>query len=327
LIEDYNGPILFEKQAAAEFFAQTLAPHLVVSQESAFERRNKKSEADLLGKRILPKFINIVDNPLVDSFKGKPLKCGYTVDDEGVKARTVSLIEHGMLKDLCSGRTPSKGIQASNGHFRSGKAKISQLFITSETAKTQEELRNQLIQMGKDLGLSHVMIARKIVNSAAMSFDLSDAFSNFLPIMGQGRREIEMTAPTLLYKVSVNDGTEELVRGARFSGLTRRTWRDIESTGNDDDVYVTTNGFSSVDNMYNVITPSVLVSEVDILRASQETDIPIVLERPDLAHQAAAAQKSTEARDSKPTKLNRINKTNKTNKKKSSKTKGKNKKP
>lgn len=283
LIEEYNGPILFEKQAAAEFFAQTLAPHLVVSQESAFERRNKKSEADMLGKRILPKFINIVDNPLVDNFHGKPLKCNYVVDDEGVKAKTISLVEHGTLKTLCSGRTPSKGIRESNGHFREGKAKTSQLFITSDESKSPEELRKQLIQIGKDTGLSHVMIARKIVNPAVMGMDIESSLSAIFSFMGSSRRDIDIAPPTLLYRVSVADGSEELVRGARFSGLTRRTWRDIESTANDDDVYITTHGFSSISNLHNIVTPSILLSEVDIVRASQETDIPIVLERPDLA--------------------------------------------
>ncbi|HIA54543.1 MAG TPA: hypothetical protein EYN91_21075 [Candidatus Melainabacteria bacterium] len=289
LIEEYSGPILFEKQAAAEFFSQTVAPHLVMSSESAFERRNRRTESDLLGKRILPKFINISDNPLLDSFNGRPLKGGYIIDDEGVKAKPVSLVEHGTLKTLCSGRTPSRGIQESNGHFRDGKAKVSQLFITSDTSKTPEELRNQLIQLGKDAGLSHVMIARKIVNPSAASFDIETVNS----ILSSGRKEIDLTAPTLLYKVSVADGTETLVRGARFSGLTRRTWRDIDSVANDDDVYVTSNGFSTVGNTFNIVTPSILVSEVDILRNSHETDLPIVLIRPDLASPPVAIQKGS----------------------------------
>lgn len=303
LIEEYNGPILFEKQAAAEFFAQTLAPHLVVSQESAFERRNKKSEADLLGKRILPKFISIVDNPLADSFKGKPLKCSYIVDDEGVKAKTVSLVENGTLKTLCSGRTPSKGVRESNGHFREGKAKTSQLFITSEESKSPEDLRKQLVQMGKDTGLSHVMIARKIVNPAVMGMDIESSLSAIFSFMGSSRRDIDLAPPTLLYRVSVADGSEELVRGARFSGLTRRTWRDIESAANDDDVYITTHGFSSISNLHNIVTPSILLSEVDIVRASQETDIPIVLERPDLATKAPETEKSAAKKKAKKSKL------------------------
>ncbi len=284
LMEDYNGPILFEKQAAAEFFSQSLAPHLVIPRESAFERRNKRSEADLLGKRILPKFINITDNPSIESYKGRPLKGGYLVDDEGVRAKTISLVEHGMLKTLCSGRTPTRGIQESNGHFRDGRAKVSQLFVSSDTSKTPEELRSQLIQMGKDAGLSHVMIARKIINPTGISLDIETAISSY----SQGKKEIELASPTLLYKVSVKDGSEELVRGARFSGLTRRTWKDIDSVANDEDVYVTSNGYSAVGSTYNIVCPSILISEVDIVRSSHETDIPIVLERPDVIEQPAS---------------------------------------
>ncbi len=298
MVEDYNGPILFEKQAAAEFFSQTVAPHLVIAKETAFERRNKRSEADLLGKRILPKFINITDNPLAGSYRGKPLKGGYVVDDEGVRAKTVSLVEHGTLKSLCSGRTPTRGIQESNGHFRDGRAKVSQLFITSDSTKTPQELRDQLIQLGKESGLSHVMVARKIVNPSNMSFDIESAVNS---ILSQGRKEIELSTPTLLYKVSVKDGSEELVRGARFSGMTRRTWKDIESVANDDDAYVTSNGFSTVGNTYNIVCPSILISEVDIVRNSHETDIPIVLERPDVNAQPSAIQ-SNSANARKPSK-------------------------
>ncbi len=295
MMEDYNGPILFEKQAAAEFFAQIVAPQLVISQESAFERRNKRTEADLLGKKILPKFINITDNPSIDSFKGKPLKGGYVVDDEGVRAKAISLVEHGTLKTLCSGRTPTRGIQESNGHYRDGRAKVSQLFITADTSKTQEELRKQLIEIGKESGLSHVMIARKLVKPSGMGFDIESAVSN---IFGQGKKEIELASPTLLYKVSVQDGKEELVRGARFSGITRRTLKDIESAANDDDVYVTSSGLNTVTNTYNIVCPSILISEVDIVRNSHETDIPIVLERPDLVAQPAASKKNTKSEKS-----------------------------
>jgi len=289
MMEDYNGPILFEKQAAAEFFAQTVAPQLVISQESAFERRNKRTEADLLGKRILPKFINISDNPLIESFRGKPLKGSYFVDDEGVRAKAVALVEHGTLKTLCSGRTPTRGIQESNGHYRDGRAKVSQLFITSDISKTPQELREQLIEIGKETGLSHVMIARKIVNPNGMVVDFESSINN---IFSPGRKEIELASPTLLYKVSVQDGKEELVRGARFSGFTRRTWKDIESVANDDDVYVTSSGLNTAANIYNIVCPSVLVSEVDIVRNSHETDLPIVLERPDTVAQPSAIKKN-----------------------------------
>jgi hypothetical protein len=109
----------------------------------------------------------------------------------------------------------------------------------------------------------------------------------------------------LLYKVSVQDGKEELVRGARFSGFTRRTWKDIESVANDDDVYVTSSGFNAATSTYNVVCPSILLSEVDIVRNSHETDIPIVLERPDLVAQPTAIKKSAEPAKSQKQKKNK----------------------
>lgn len=272
-IEDYRGPILFEKQAAAELFVQALAPRLTnkATAINAFGSRFETTN-DKIGRRILPTFLSVVDDPLAREYKGKQLKGGYLVDDEGVKAQKVTLVENGYLKTFCSGRTPSREVKASNGHWIAGGASTSQLFINSSKTESLAKLKEQLIALGKEEALDHVYIVRHI--STGVLGSITPGRNSFF--FGNGN-EIHITAPTLLYKVSVKDGKEELVRGANFTRLSHRLFRDIQVVGDDSDAYAVTfpNSYGGTGN--SIVTPSVLISEVDLERESHENDMPMLL--------------------------------------------------
>lgn len=272
-IEDYRGPILFEKQAAAELFVQALAPRLtnkatpINAIGSRFDTTNDK-----IGRRILPTFLSIVDDPLAREYKGKQLKGGYLVDDEGVKAQKVTLVDNGYLRTFCSGRTPSREVKESNGHWIGGHASTSQLFINSSKTESLAKLKEQLIALGKDEALEHVYIVRHI--STAVLGSIVPGRNAFF--FGDGN-DVHITAPTLLYKVSVKDGREELVRGGNFTRLSHRLFRDIQAVGDDSEAYTVSfpNSYGGTGN--SIITPSVLISEVDLERESHENDMPMLL--------------------------------------------------
>jgi hypothetical protein len=272
-IEDYRGPILFEKQAAAELFAQALAPRLtnkaasISSISSRFEAANDK-----IGRRILPQFLSVYDDPLAREYKGQQLKGGYVVDDEGVKAQKVMLVENGYLKTFCSGRTPSRDVKESNGHWIDGAAATSQLFITSTKTETLPKLKEQLIALGKEEGLEYVLIVRHI--SSGVLSSITPGRASFY--IGDGN-DVHITAPTLLYKVNVKTGKEELIRGANFTRLSHRLFRDIQAVGDDSEAFAVRfpNNYGTTGN--SVVTPSVLISEVDMERESHENDMPMIL--------------------------------------------------
>jgi Predicted Zn-dependent proteases and their inactivated homologs len=276
MMEEYRGPILFEKQASAEFFAQTLAPQLVVVKEPFGESAFKAPVIAKLGRRILPKSVTIVDDPLVEDFDGKPLMGGYVVDDEGVKARKVTLVEGGILKTLCSSRTPSRKIKESNGHLRSGVVTPSRLFVTSSDTVTPEAMKEKLLQMGKDEGLDYVLIARNI--ESGYLGNMSHRSTGYGEILvGRDRGELRLMSPTQLFKVSVKDGKETLVRGAKFERLTHRLWRDIVAFGDDTAPYPVVYPLRGNTLVSSLVAPSVLVSEIDIERESHESDTPMLL--------------------------------------------------
>lgn len=268
LEEDYRGPVLFEKQAAAQFFGQTLSPYLLNTSESLVRSSLGYSHSsESIGRRILPGSVSVIDNPLVHDFNGNPLKGSYLIDDEGVRAQKVTLIENGILKTLCSGRTPGKDVKESNGHWRDGAVFVSQLFVTSSEGLPSNAMYDRLMQIGKDEGLKYVMVVRRISKNCAKW-------------NGHQSEELELTPPNLVYEVSIVDGKEKLIRGARFAHLTPRVWRDVIAVGNDSDAYIVNTPDFGQSLGLSLVTPSVLVSEVDIQRKSNETDTPMILKNP-----------------------------------------------
>ncbi len=271
-LEEYSGPVLFEGPAAAEVFAYALAPKLVNPIPVLGMSAVKPGFADKLGRKVLAPFLSVVDDPLATEYKGKPLKGGYTIDEQGVPAQKLNLIENGVLKTLCSGRIPSKHIKESNGHWRSGAACPSRLIISSTKKLTPAQLKEKLIEMGKENGLKHVLIVRRM--GSAMSGRM---FLNPLQLLGG---DTSLPAPTVVYKVSVEDGKEELVRNITFAATTQRFWRDIEATGDDDQAYPVLIPVGHNNTTTSLITPSFIAQELETRPHGHESEKAMFLKKP-----------------------------------------------
>lgn len=274
-IEDYHGPILFEKQAAAELFGQTLAPKLVNNGNEERSTQLFKDYGNWIGRRIMPKSVTVTDDPTATEYNGVPLKGSYLVDDEGVQAKKVTLVEKGILRGLCSGRECSRYSKASNGHFRDGHVLPSTLFITSNQVESLDGLRRRLIDIGRDEELDYVIIVRRIQPIFTGRLDTLDT-----EFASHFAEELSLSAPTELIKVDVKDGHEELIRGARFAHVSSRIWRDIVGVGDDPQVHAVHYPIGGNSTLSNLITPSVLVSEIDLERATHETSTPLRTQNP-----------------------------------------------
>jgi predicted Zn-dependent protease len=109
--ESYSGPVLFEGLAAAQLFKAVLGSSLSGTPPpslipAAF--RDASELEDKLGKLVLPSAFSVVDDPSLTTLDGKPVIGGYAVDDEGVVARKVELIDKGVLRELLMSRTPRR---------------------------------------------------------------------------------------------------------------------------------------------------------------------------------------------------------------------------
>ncbi|MCC6394821.1 MAG: hypothetical protein IT167_29785 [Bryobacterales bacterium] len=230
VLESYSGPVLFEGAAGAQLFAE-----LLVRNFSYFRRPVTDPDRPLnlpsgelegrLGSRILPDWIDILDDPTQKEWRGIPLQGSYLVDMEGVVPKPVQMVEKGVLKAYYTTRQPIEGFPASNGHARlpgflgNNTALAGNVFVKAGQTSSTAQLRERILEMGKQRHKPFVILVRK------MDFPSSAGFEE-LRRLGGGRQGQTISIPLLVYKL-FPDGKEELVRGVRFRGLDTRGLKDI----------------------------------------------------------------------------------------------------
>lgn len=248
--EDYTGPVLFEARAAAPVLAQVFGPAMNGSRpplafqpvvEQMLSGLGGKSDwVGRLGSRVLPTTVSLVDDPGAKEFHGTPLLGAYSVDDEGVRARKVTVVDKGTLKELLMSRRPGPDAEDSNGHGRSGflgdaKPTMSNLFFQASDTMSPADLKKKFLDACRADKQEYCIIVREMDNPA-LSFLHQEDFSELLASFGGGAGTGDRL-PLVVYKVYPQDGREEMVRGARVIGLNTRAMRNIAGIGNDDFVY------------------------------------------------------------------------------------------
>jgi TldD protein len=291
LVSDYTGPVLFDARAASSTLAQILEPSLSgarpplsMTQEydEFLQRFGGRSEwTGRVGTRVLPTSVSLVDDPTLGQFQGQPLLGEYDVDDEGVKAQRVTIVENGILKNLLMSRRPGPDFSNSNGHARSAllidaRPLSSNLMFQASDALKAADMHKKFIDACKDDGHEWCLEVKEMANPALSSIRQED-FSEFVGEMAGGIASGERM-PLLLNRVYVADGHEEPVRGGIMEGLTLRSLRSILAIGDDPVVYTymqnPTDGlsgtalgaFGSADQGIpsTVIAPSILLDDVEI---------------------------------------------------------------
>jgi len=273
----YLGPVLLEDQAAAEFFNQLLARNvsfprpLWIEEEGVKEEFHSGELAGRLGLRVVSPMLDVVDDPLQESFEGTPLLGRYAVDDEGIPARKVVLIEKGILNDLLMSRSPVKERRGSNGHgrgalFEMPSARVGSLIVRAGRGLPYQELRRELLRRAAEFGQPYGVIIRRLGGEEDQE------------------KDDLLAAPVLVYKVDVKTGREELVRNAQFDGVTLRSLRDVVAASDKSFVY---NYYqlgpvrrSRGQTQASIVTPSVLLSEMELRKTEKKPEKPPHLRHP-----------------------------------------------
>jgi predicted Zn-dependent protease len=301
---DYDGPVLFEPQASGSLLAQMLGPSVSgargpLAMQSSFDqlmdRLGGHSEwTGKLGSRVLPGTVSLVDDPTAKQFAGQDLLGTYAVDEEGVKAERVQVVENGLLLNFLMSRRPGPDLDRSNGHGRAAylgepRPLFSNLFFTSSAAVAPDELKKQFMAACKQNGNKWCLIVREMDNPV-LGVREQDDLSSLVMGAASGAATGDRL-PLLVYRVNVDDGTESLVRGARLTGLTLRAIRNIDAIGNDAAPFNFTQSqqtgfagtalaaFGSADSGVpaSVVAPSLLFEDVEVRGARGEPQrLPLV---------------------------------------------------
>jgi hypothetical protein len=247
--DDYHGPVLFSADASTALIERLVAPNILgIRPEPGSPARTRGDFASYYKNRVLPDFLTVVDDPRPRTIDGLSLLGSYDVDDEGVKAEPITVIDKGVLTNYLQGREPIRDSLQSNGRGRTvmtgaPRPQISNLIVTASNGQPLEELKKKLIQMCKDQGRP---------------------YGYFVETTGV------RLAPRLLWRIYTSDGHMELVRGAIFNQLDIRTLRsDIIAAGSDAYVYNRTEPLPSA-----IVAPSLLFDELEIQRANRTREKP-----------------------------------------------------
>jgi TldD protein len=273
LAEEYCGPVLFEGQGGAEFLATVLAPNLGFAEEYVGSDHWRNPFKNVVGRKVLPKFIDVVDNPGAKDDTGTPLLGSYKFDDEGVPAKRVTLVDNGILKGFCQSRIPIKNSDHSNGHSLDGHGVYRTLEISGSKKSTPAQLKAQLAELAKDTGLDYVLVVSKLGDDYQ--------FVEFPSQDGAVRRSFmtpsystQPSDPVYVYKMYLADGRRELVRGLEFRNVSLRAFRDIQAIGDDAQPYIIE---PNDHEDRSLILPSFIVGELELTPASPtHTTVPIM---------------------------------------------------
>ena len=283
-IDRYNGPVLFEGEAAPEFFAQQFAPGLTavrtpLSDEPAFaqffdqlmNQMGVHSFEDKIGGRVLPEFLSVSDNPRLAEFQGLKLMGTCTIDDDAVATQETKLVEHGLLKTLLSTRVPTSATAHSTGSRRGWGPAPSNLLVTTDKPTSDADLRKQLLRLAADRGLPYAIVVRHIGGGSAASFIKMAARMMQQEVQaGNSLAEVYKLFP---------DGHEELVKGVELSDMSPALFRDIVAAGDTPTVYtddfiprvgaIFSFGISAATQVpvVSYVAPSLLFDEVSLVHS------------------------------------------------------------
>lgn len=268
--EVYLGPVLFEGDASAEFFAQLFVRGV------SFPRRSWADIDEYLkyytynggltervGMRVLPGFISVHDDPSAVSAAGRALAGHYRVDSEGVMPDRLQLVKNGRLASVYMSRAPVKDFPASNGHGRGSinefpSGRPGNVFVSSRKTAPAAELKRRLIELAAEQELDYAVVVRRLGPEDSLNLQ------NIL------------AAPVFAWKV-YRDGREELMSGVEFTGVTYRALRDIVLTSDEPYIYnyyqtgpyLLARGSTAA----SIIAPSaVLVQEMELKRTDRKPD-------------------------------------------------------
>lgn len=282
--EAYVGPAIFTESASGEFFRQLLSANISSPQQPLFadERFSEMvQKSKLVGKlnfRVLPPFITAVDDPTIQDFNGMPLIGWFDVDDDGVAARKVSLVEDGKLVSLLMSRIPTRKIAQSNGHARGAvyippEGRQGNIIIASNEIMPYEDLKARLLDICRDMDLEYGIIIKKVRDK--YFFLQSDPDTDLTP----AQRKAELCSPVEVYKVYASDAREEPVRGMEFEGMTVRTLKDIMAVADDTHVYNFMMG-RNFEMPASIVSPSVLIEEIELKKTEKKPSKPPLLKSP-----------------------------------------------
>ena len=267
--DPFVGPAILSGRATGVFFHEIFGHRI--------EGHRQKDEAEgqtftkSVGKPILPEFLSVVFKPTLHDFQGTALNGTYAYDDEGVKAREVTVVEKGILKTFLMSRSPIDGFPQSNGHGRRAPgnevvSRQSNLFVESSKKVSDADLRKMLIEEVKKQGKPYGLFFDQVTGG-------------YTTTQRRGLQAFTVI-PLVVYRVYADGRPDELIRGVDIVGTPLASFGKIMATSDRMEIFNGVCGAESGDVPVSAVAPAILVSEIEIQRKERSQDRPPYLTRP-----------------------------------------------
>ncbi|MCS6913320.1 MAG: metallopeptidase TldD-related protein [Myxococcales bacterium] len=261
LMEPYDGPVLFEREAAAQLIQLLLLRHVAANRplRSAFDTAGDGGEESpfvgRLGRRVAAPILDVIDDPGLHTIGGEPLLGGYEYDDEGVRGQRVQLIKGGVLVGWLASRRPSRDTRLSNGHGRSSsvsrwpQAAPSNVIVRVARPLNDLALRRRLQEEARAAQVRMPLIVRRIQGQKR-----------------DGGLAVRLTSAVFLEP----GGQEQPVRGGELGWVSPRLLRSLVAGGDrlrvhtmlvDEDGDANAAGFP-----VSIACPPLLLRDVEVVR-------------------------------------------------------------
>jgi predicted Zn-dependent protease len=269
LSDPYVGPAILSGRAAGVLF------HEIFGHRIEGHRQKDESEGQTFTKSInqpvLPDFLSVIFDPTRKQFGDVSLNGYYLYDDEGVKARPVTVVDKGILKTFLMSRSPIQGFANSNGHGRKSPgneivSRQSNLIVESTKQVSDAELRRMLIEEVKRQNKPYGLFFDQVTSGYTTT----------------GRRGLQAftVVPLVVYRVYADGRPDELVRGVDIVGTPLASFSKITATSNRQEVFNGICGAESGNVPVATIAPALLVSEIEVQRKDSSRDRPPYLSPP-----------------------------------------------
>jgi predicted Zn-dependent protease len=267
--EPVVGPAIFSGRASGVFFHEIFGHRI--------EGHRQKDEAEgqtftkSVGEKVLPEFLSVDFDATRRKIGSVDLNGYYEFDDEGIPARPVRLIDHGILKTFLMSRSPIDGFPHSNGHGRRQPglevvSRQSNLIVESSKTVNDAKLREMLIaevkRQGKPYGLY-----------------FEDITGGYTTTGRQGLQAFKVI-PVIVYRVYPDGRPDELIRGADIVGTPLASFSKILATSDRPEVFNGYCGAESGSVPVSAVSPAILISEIEIQKKDKSQERPPLLPRP-----------------------------------------------
>ncbi len=270
LAEPYVGPAILEGRAAGVFFHEVFGHRIEGHRQK--DTTGGQTFASYVGKQIAPSWLSVYDDPSLLTLNARQLNGFYRFDDEGVRAKRVSLIDHGKLVGFLMGRNPIRGFPSSNGHGRRSPgqmpvARQGNLVVEVTKSLPRAQLEQLLIDEIKRQERPYGMIFT----------DISGGFTNTSAFAPQAFK----VNPVMAYRL-YPDGKKQLVRGVDISGTPLVALQSIRGASREVETFNGVCGAESGWVPVSASAPSLLLERVEVEKGFIPPDRKPVLEPPSL---------------------------------------------